>query len=255
MKFFLGIDWGGTYIKAGLVGPTGKIIKKKIYTSKNLRQKKSFIRNIELLVEEFGKDKIKGIGIGAPGIINTKKGFIYYLPNITGWKNYPLKRVLEKRLRKPVFINNDANVFGLAESRVGSGKGKSRGIFLTLGTGLGGAVIVDGKLLEGATSAGELGHVPVSLKGKSCGCGSRGCIETYVGNKHLLSRYNRISKPNKSAKEVKDIFDMAKAGNKQAMAVWEDFSYVLGRFLAGMVNVFNPQVIVFGGGVSGAFSL
>ena len=255
MKVFLGIDWGGTYIKAGLVDSQGRIVKKKVYSSNQLRQKQGFIRNLKALLGEFSSFTIKGVGIGVPGIVDVEKGFIYYLPNIPGWEKYPLQSVLKKSLGLPVFIDNDANAFALAEARLGAAKGKRRAIFLTLGTGLGGAIISDGKLLEGKTSATELGHVPINLKGKLCGCGGRGCIETYVGNRYLLSRYARLKKKKHEVKEVKQLFQRGLAGEKEALIVWKEFSHNLGKFLAGMINVFNPQVIIFGGGVSGAFKL
>ena len=274
MNVFLGIDWGGTYIKAGLVDSCGKIIKKKVYSSSQLREKQGFINNLKLLLNDFssftpleisGSKKkrtklltgfnIKGIGIGVPGIVDVEKGFIYYLPNIPGWEKYPLQSVLKKKLNLPVFINNDANAFALAESRLGAGKGKRRAIFLTLGTGLGGAIISDGKLLEGNTSANELGHVPINLAGRLCGCGGRGCIETYVGNRYLLSHYKRLKKNKTKVKDVKELFQRGLDGEGEALVVWKEFSHNLGKFLAGMINVFNPQVIIFGGGVSGAFKL
>lgn len=252
---YLGIDWGGTYIKAGLVNNRGKIVKKRVYVSADFKKKQVFIDKIKWLAESFSKFKIKGIGIGAPGIINIKKGFIYYLPNIPGWKNYPLQSILRERLKLPVFINNDANLFALAESRLGAAKDKSRAIFLTLGTGLGGAVTLDGKILQTEVSAAELGHIPISLSGRRCSCGGQGCVETFLGASFLLARYKQLKKNKANIEEVKEIFDKALAGEKEALIVWKEFSKNLGRFLAGMVNVFNPQVIVLGGGVAGAFRL
>jgi glucokinase len=274
MQTFLGIDWGGTYIKAGLVDAKGKIITKKVYSSRTLKEKSGFVNGLKLLVKSFSGVKIRGVGIGAPGIIDVKRGFIYYLPNIPGWKNYSLGSVLKKQLKIPVAIDNDANAFALAESRFGAAKGKKRAIFLTLGTGLGGGVIFGGKLLEGAVSAAELGHVPINPKGKLCGCGGRGCIETYAGNRYLLRRYRSLkknktgvnpvrdtkgtvdkSKISNGVEDVKQLFERGLAGEKEALIVWQEFSHNLGKFLAGMINVFNPQAIVFGGGVAGAFRL
>jgi len=255
MQAFLGIDWGGTYIKTGVVNNQGKILKKALYSSQALRKKKVFLNELESILRKFSSFNIKGIGIGAPGIINTSNGQIYYLPNVSGWRGYPLQDVLREKLKLPVFVDNDANVFALAEARCGAGKGKSRAIFLTLGTGLGGAIIFNGKILKGAMSALELGHVPIALKGLKCSCGGRGCIETYVGNKYLLSKYRKIKKSKIDIKEVKEIFKKGLAGEKEALMVWKDFSYALGKFLSGMVNIFNPEVIIFGGGVSGAFKL
>jgi len=255
MQAFLGIDWGGTYIKTGIVSSQGKILKKVLYSSQNLRKKEIFLSELESILRKFSSFDIKGVGVGAPGIINTLKGQIYYLPNVPGWKNYPLQDILRKRLKLPVFVDNDANLFALAEARCGAGKGKSRAIFLTLGTGLGGAIIFDRKILEGKMSALELGHVPIALRGIKCSCGGRGCIETYVGNKYLLSKYRKLKKRKTEIKEVKEIYKRALAGEKEALIIWKEFSQNLGKFLSGMVNIFNPEVIIFGGGVSGAFKL
>ena len=255
MGVFLGIDWGGTYIKAGLLDSKGKVIRRIVYASAGLSQKKVFINKIKSLVEEFKASKIKGIGIGAPGIINRDKGFIYYLPNIPGWKNFPLGDVLKKELRLPVYLDNDANVFALAESRYGAAKDASRAIFLTLGTGLGGSIIFNRQILNTEVSALELGHVPISLSNRACGCGGKGCIETFVGSKYLLRRYNSLNKGKDKAKNIKDIFQRALKKEKEALTIWEEFSYALGMFLSGMVNIFNPQVIICGGGVSGAYRI
>ena len=255
MKAYLGIDWGGTYIKAGIIDAKGNIKEKKVFTSNDLRHPKAFVSSVKKLVKCFDRYDIQAVGIGAPGIINVDKGFIYYLPNIPGWKNYPLKKTLERAIKRPVFINNDANIFALAEARLGAAKDVSRALFLTLRTGLGGAVIYNKRILEGTVSASEVGHVPVSLKGRKCGCGGFGCIETFVGNKYLLKRYNQLKKTGKKATEVKEIFQRASRGEKQALQVWEEFSNALGMFLAGMINIFNLQKIIFGGGVSGAFSV
>ncbi len=255
MSVFLGIDWGGTYIKAGVVTSKGKILEKTVYSSSQLKEKSAFISEIKRLKNKFAKYNIKAVGIGAPGIIDIEKGFIYYLPNVSGWKNFPLKAILKKELKTPIFIDNDANVFALAEVRKGAGKGKSRAIFLTLGTGLGGAVIFDGKILEGKTSAAELGHVSISTDGRRCGCGGTGCIETFTGSNYLLERYRQLKKIKVAPKEVKEIFDKARLGEKEAIIIWREFSIHLGKFLAGMINIFNPQIIIIGGGISGAFNL
>ncbi len=254
-KYYLGIDWGGTYIKAGIVNGSGQILAKETFVSETLRDKPVFIEKICSFAADFKKFHIEGIGIGAPGIVDVQKGFIYYLPNVPGWEKYPLAGTLEKKLGISVTVDNDANVFALAETRLGSARGAERVIFLTLGTGVGGAVIFGGKLLEGKISALELGHVPLSLKGKPCGCGGSGCVETFLGNKYLIASYRSLKKDNEKKLEVKDIYKKALGGEKEALFVWREFSTALGKFLAGMVNVFSPEVIVLGGGVSGAFKI
>lgn len=253
-KVYLAIDWGGTYIKAGLVDQQEKLVKKVIISSQDLKNKDCFIRKIQSLINDFSSFNILGLGIGAPGIINRDKGVIYYLPNITGWENYPLKDILTKKLGLPVFLENDACLFALAESRKGAAKGKSSGIFLTLGTGLGGSVLVAGDHKPQLIAA-ELGHVSIDLQGSICGCGGRGCIETFIGSNYLLNRYNALNQGLNPITQVKEIFERAKNRDPKAIIVWEDFSLALGSFLGGMINVFAPEIIVFGGGVSGAFSL
>ncbi|MCF7888308.1 MAG: ROK family protein [Candidatus Omnitrophica bacterium] len=255
MSTYLGIDWGGTYIKAGIIDSKGKILAKKIYSSSKLRESSFFISEIASLLDSFKKYKVKAIGIGAPGLVNIEKGSIYYLPNIDGWKNFPLKKNLEKKVKIPVSVDNDANVFALAEARLGAGKGVSRAIFLTLGTGLGSSVIFDKQILRRKSSALELGHVPISLKKNRCGCGNYGCIETFVGNSYLVKRYNKLVAKKRKVKGVKDIYQRGLKGEKNALCIWKEFSFYLGRFLAGMVNIFNPQAIILGGGVSGAYKL
>lgn len=250
---FLGIDWGGTYIKAGIIDEKNKLLEDIVLSSNEFKRKEVFIEKIENIVKNFNRYNIKAIGIGAPGIIDIKEGFIYYLPNIPGWKNYPLSKVLRKKLNLEVFIDNDANVFALAESRVGIAKEKHTAIFLTLGTGLGGAVLLGGNILRSKTSASELGHIPIDINGKKCSCGGSGCIETFVGAKYILEEYNRLK--NCKAKEVKEIYKAALKNDKIALKIWENFATALGKFLAGLVNVFNPQMIVLGGGVSGAFGI
>ncbi len=255
MKGVLGVDWGGTYIKAGLVTDTGRILRKIVYESTRLRDKNVFIAQLTSLVRELGRNRVRRVGIGAPGIIDIKRGFIYYLPNIAGWKNYPLRDVLQKELGLPVYINNDANAFAVAETRFGAARGARRAICLTLGTGMGGAVVFGGKLLETDVSAHEIGHAPISLRGRACGCGAHGCIETFVGNKYLAGRYRALKRVYTPECDIKSIYQRALQKEAAALKVWEEFSCALGKYLGGLVNIFNPDVIVFGGGISGAFSL
>jgi glucokinase len=254
MKYYLGIDWGGTYLKAGLIDENGVIVGKEVFASSSLCSRQAFIQNIKDIRRKVNRYKVSAVGIGAPGIVNVKKGFIYKLPNIKGWENFPLAKTLSRELKAPVFLSNDAKLFALAEARLGSGKNKERVLCFTLGTGLGSAFIYKGKILEGETSAFEMAHVPISIDGRRCGCGATGCIETYVGANYLLSEYARIKKCLRPA-EVSEIYAMAQQGDAAALKVWRDFSSILGKFLGGMINIFNPEVIVLGGGVAGAFSL
>jgi glucokinase len=255
MNYYLGIDWGGTYIKAGIVDNNGKLLAKEVLVSTKLRKCEIFIAKIKELTQKFKNYKISAVGVGAPGLIDIKRGYLFDLPNVPGWKNFAFKKTLEKAIRLPVFLENDANVFALAEACVGAAKGAKRVLFLTLGTGLGGALIYDGKIMEGDTSAGEVAHFPIVLEGgRQCGCGGKGCIETFTGSNYLLQKYGKLKKC-PPPQEVKVIYERALLGEQEALKVWQDFSYALGMFLSGMINIFNPQRIVLGGGVSGAFDV
>lgn len=258
-KYYLGIDWGGTFIKAGVVDLTGKIHASRVIRTDHLSRRNVFFQKVDGLLYDFRLYSLRGIGVGAPGIINVLKGKIHCLTNVPGWDNYPLRKKLEEKFSLPAFVDNDANVFALAESRFGAAKKYQRAVFLTLGTGLGGAVSNEGKILRGEFSAGELGHVPVSLHGRKCNCGARGCVETMVGSNYLMKRYCKLKNikfdEETAERGVKYIFERAVEGESPALSVWKEFSFGLGRFLAGMINVFNPEIVVFGGGVSGAFKI
>ena len=140
----------------------------------------NFITLIKTFINENKIRNLKGIGIGCPGIIDIKKGLILWLPNIKGWENVPLKKILEKEFECKVYLDNDANLMALGEFKYGAGRGYKNIICLTLGSGLGGGVIIEGRLLHGrGFSSAELGHIPVTLGGRKCSCGNRGCIETF----------------------------------------------------------------------------
>lgn len=254
MANFLGVDWGGTYIKLGVVSKEGKVKLRRVLPSQELCQKDLFINKITDLVERFRGYRLKAIGIGAPGVIDVERGFIYYLPNIKGWRNYPLKEVLERKTNLPVYIDNDANVFTLAESLYGRAKGLKRAIFLTLGTGLGGGLIIEGRVFRGRLSAAELAHLPITKNGRRCGCGARGCIETFVGNRYLERRY-KILKRIKNEVSLKEIFKRMSQAEREALSIGKEFVEYLGRFLSGLINIFNPERIIIGGGVSESLSL
>ena len=254
MKSYIGIDWGGTFLKIGLISSKGKLLKKETILTTNLGTPRVFLKTIKELVDRYRRYNPCAIGIGAPGIVNIPQGFIYYLPNVPGWENYLLAAQLRKLVKLPVIVDNDANVFALAEAYQGAAQNYKRALFLTLGTGLGGAFILNGKILRSTTSAGEFGHVPIQYHGKPCGCGSDGCIERYLSNRQLVFRYKQLKKI-KKAVDVKDIYHRALKKEKQALLIWQEFSGYLGKFLAGMVNIFNPQIIILGGGVSGAIGV
>ncbi len=267
-KVSIGIDIGGTNVKLGLVDEKGSVLLNDTFLTKSASSKSQLldklVGHIEMLRAEANHRKLKlvGIGIGAPGAIDVEHGFVYFFPNIPGWENTPLKKILEKKLKLPVFVDNDANAMALGEFYFGAGKNVKHMIALTLGTGVGGGLVLDGKLFHGpAFSAAEIGHMVVDPDGPVCGCGNRGCIETFVGNGYFVKEVKRkldsgeksvLTRWLQEGKELspKLVQEAARAGDRFAKEQWEITGERLGTFLAGLVNLLNPEKIVIGGGVA-----
>ncbi len=251
----IGIDLGATNIKIGLL-LRNKIVFKKTLPTQSFSSRHGLIdglcRSIESIFPavKIKKEKVCGIGIGLPGPVDSKRGIAHYFPNIKGWRNVPLRRLIEKRTGLKVFIDNDANLMTLAEARLGAARGKRNVVGITLGTGVGGGIIVEGNLYRGSSlTAGEIGHIPVNENGPVCGCGASACLESYIGNRRILRSAQRIF-GNKITLEK--LSSLARRGNLEARRIWKDAAVHLGVALSGMINFFNPDTIVIGGGVANA---
>ena len=223
------------------------------------------IKATTLLKDEAAKQNwtVLGIGLGTPGIVDeTNRIVLGGAENIVGWENIDVASLMEKQMNLPVVVGNDANLMGLGETKYGAGRGCTHVVFLTVGTGIGGAVIIDGKLFNGYANRGtELGHVPLIANGERCACGAIGCLEHYASTAALTRRFSAL------AKEQNLRFDTEINGELIVRLYHEDFPlavecmnehfYYLGRGIAGFVNIFSPQRIVIGGGVaeSGSFYL
>lgn len=254
----LGIDIGGTNIKVGLVNSSGKVFARtNLATRTFVRNKTKLINALvnclqDILQENrLTKRDILGIGVGLPGLIDAERGIVNFLVNIPGWKKVPLKKIIEKRLGIPTFIDNDVNVMTLGEWEFGAGRGIKNLVCITLGTGVGGGLVVNNEIFRGeGFSAGEIGHIPLNEKGPKCNCGGYGCLETYVGNKYLSKKGQKIFKNKNIALET--ITARASRGDKKAIQFWNETGTHLGNGLAGVVNVFNPTCIIIGGGIANA---
>lgn len=252
----IGIDLGATRIKMALVDEGGRIFhRREIDTPFNAKRDEiinSIVNNVRDIIKESGvrKRNILGAGIGVPGPVDSKKGIVCYFPNIKGWKDVPLKPILQRRLGLKVNLDNDVNAMTLAEYKFGAGKGALNLVCLTLGTGVGGGIIVNGKIFRGSTMcAGEIGHIPINEKGPRCNCRGIACLERYIGNRYILDRAMRIF-----GKKIrlKELDYLAKRGNRKALRIWEDVGRKLGTALTGVVNLLNPDIIIIGGGVAKA---
>lgn len=255
-KFIIGIDLGGTNLKIGLLDLKYKLRDKKVLSTKRFFKKESLIQAIVDSVYKIIKDNnlnktdILGIGLGLPGPVDVKRGIVHFFPNIPGWKEVNFKSILEKKLKLPIFLDNDANLMSLAESKLGAARGLMNVICLTLGTGVGGGIIIDGTLYRGSSfAAGEIGHVPINEKGPTCNCGGMGCLEAYIGNQRIVKEARRLFRRGIS---LEDLSHLAKKQNKMAIKIWSEVGRRLGVALVGVVNLLNPDGIVIGGGVAGA---
>jgi len=256
--FVIGIDIGGTNTKLGLINSGGKVLLRTTLPTRSfIRNKTELINAIAAAVQAILKKKklarkeIAGIGIGLPGLINMKKGTVNFLVNIPRWENVPLKRIMEQKLRLPVFIDNDVNVMTLGEWKFGAGRGIRNLICITLGTGVGGGLVFNNEIYRGgAFTAGEIGHIPLNEQGFSCNCGGYGCLERSVGSAHLLRKAKSVFKNREISLEK--ITEKARQGDKKAIEFWKEAGRHLGNGLAGVVNLLNPDCLVIGGGIAGA---
>lgn len=255
-KFIIGIDLGGTNLRIALLDSRYKIRDREFQQTRKFIKKEELIAIIVASVDRvIRSNKLKriqvlGVGMGLPGPVDSLKGRVYSLTNIPGWKEVKLKSILQKKLRLPVFIDNDAKLMALAEHRLGAAKGFDNAICLTLGTGVGGGIIANAGLYRGSQNlSGELGHVPINEYGPRCNCRGYGCLESYIGNKRILSEARRSFGRGISLEELSSL---AKKGNKKAGDIWKTVARRLGVALCGAINLLNPDCIVIGGGVAEA---
>ena len=264
----IGVDIGGTHVKLGLVSERGRVLLRDTFLTRQAHSRSEFLQklvtHVEILKAEARTRKLRlaGVGIGAPGPVDVARGFVYFFPNIPGWKNTPLQKILQKKLRVRVRVDNDANAMALGEFRFGAGRGSSNMVALTLGTGVGGGLVLDGKLFHGSDfSAAEIGHMVVDPNGPRCGCGMRGCIETFVGNGYFVKEVRAalragqksiLKKWLREGRELspKLVQEAARRGDAYSKAQWRRTGQRLGMFLAGIVNLLNPERIVIGGGIA-----
>ncbi len=271
---YLGIDIGATLIKVGVVTRAGKLVAKEEFETKKLTSPAHFISMSREVVgrlikeNELEKKSIGGMGIGAPGWVNYSEGVVYDLTNIPGWHGVPLAVELERATKLKSFVDNDANVMAIGEMVFGAGRAYRNVVCLTLGTGVGGAIVIDGKLYRGASGlAGEIGHLTLDMNGRRCVCGAIGCLERYVGIQFIvanaLERLDNQSKRNESillelANNTPEnitpelLSKAAERGDEIAVAVWRDTGHFVGVALAVLVNLLNPECFIIGGGVAKA---
>lgn len=263
-KYYIGIDLGGTFIKGGVVTEEGEILlSDKTPTQSELGETK-VVQNIaalcDALIEKSGvkKQEIVGVGLGVPGLIHSQTGVVVYANNL-GWKNFAVADKLKALVGLPVKVANDANVAALGETKFGCGKAYENTVLVTLGTGVGGGIVIDGKLFEGYRSAGaELGHAVIVAGGEPCTCGRKGCWEAYASATALIRDTKRAMQNNPQSAmwqaggldEVtgKTAFDYANI-DETAKAVVDNYIEKLAVGIVNIANELRPQAVILGGGV------
>ncbi|PIQ84404.1 MAG: transcriptional regulator [Candidatus Omnitrophica bacterium CG11_big_fil_rev_8_21_14_0_20_63_9] len=267
----VGVDFGGTYVKLGLVDQAGRVRHAERLASQTVRSPGAFIEGVSEAVERLGRRVgvrplgLRGVGVGAPGPIDGRRGIVHNLVNVPGWQLVPLKQRLERRLRCPCAVDNDANLYILGEARFGAGRGAKTLVGLTLGTGVGGGIVLDGRVFRGAVgAAAELGHMVIDPQGARCGCGARGCLESHVGTAAILRLarsavqgrariLQRLMQQPGARLTPELVCRAADLGDASARAIWQDVGRWLGIGVANLVNILNPDVVVIGGGVANAW--
>ncbi len=266
--YYIGIDLGGTKIAAGIVDENGKIIKKDSMSTGRTRESEEIVNDICLLIKKLLKDTnlsekdIFSVGIGSPGSLDRDKGIIIANFNLN-FRFVNIRDAIQKTISVPVFVENDANCAAIAESIVGAAKGTDYAVLITIGTGIGGGIIINNKLYVGSNGAGaELGHVVISLNGEVCTCGRKGCWEAYSSATALIRQTKAAVAQNPYSKilelvdgdvnriDAKVAFDAAKLGDETAINVVDRYIDMLADGIANMVNIFQPDIIAIGGGVS-----
>jgi len=250
----LGIDLGGTNIKAAVVTLEGRLVTDRTVETPPSREASDVVGAItalgrELLAEYPG---IERAGIGIPGLVDLDRRLIRYAPNFPNWHDVHFKDMLMKELGIDVRLENDVNCFALAEHRWGAGRDTRFMIGLAVGTGVGGAIIADGELYRGRSgAAGEIGHMSVDMWGPRCNCGNLGCIERYVGEQWFtMAAREELDDP--SIDEPARVSALAETGDERALRFIESRGEILGVVCASLIHIFDPEVIVIGGGISKA---
>lgn len=263
IMYAIGIDIGGTKIAAALVSESGEIIRDLKVPTPAKDSEKIADAVVDLINELASGQQVTAVGVAAAGFIDAERANIVYAPNLS-WRNEPLKAKLEARVNLPVFIDNDANAAGWAEFRFGAGRGVKHMVMLTVGTGVGGAVVVDGHLLRGGFGiAAELGHINLVPNGEPCGCGQLGCLESYGSGTALLNAAKRLASSGDPAgarlAELQadageltgqEVYQAIQDGDAGTLALLADLGAALGRAVASLTAVLDPELVVIGGGVS-----
>ncbi|MGI5823605.1 MAG: ROK family protein [Dethiobacteria bacterium] len=270
MQYLLGVDLGGTNIQVALAKKGGKILRSQQFPTGAAAGRENVWHNLLAglgTVLEQGlvpRERLAGVGVCTAGFFDYYSRTIISSPNLPGWEGFPLEKELERELARPVLVENDANAAAFGEFIFGAGKGKRNMVNITLGTGIGGGIIIDGDLYRGSGGfAGEIGHLPILPGGPLCGCGRRGCLECLASGS-AIAREGRAVITGEARTILREmvgdqeeltayhVFKAAKQGDTEAAGIVTRAACYLGQALAAVVNLLNPEIITLGGGMAAA---
>jgi glucokinase len=269
-SFAIGVDLGGTNLRVAAVDDAGRLLEK-VTSGTEVTRGRDYVINdmatviLDLAVKFEERGVLAGIGVGVPGIIDLATGMLRQSPNLPGWEDYPVQAEIEERLKTKVILENDANAAALGESWLGAARDFDSMCMLTLGTGVGGGVVLKGDVWRGMTGmAGELGHITIDPNGPPCGCGNRGCLEQFASATAIKRMAVELIESGHAAEleraaegnvefGAKTVYQMAVQGDEPAKALFRRAGWALGIAVADLVNIFNLPIVVVGGGVSSAW--
>jgi glucokinase len=267
-KVFLAADLGGTNLRMAVVDASGRVVYRNRRGTPSSGDQEDIISAIHSSIDECRREldgdfEFAAFGAAVPAIVNSTEGIIHRSPNLPELNDLHFVRRFTEELRIPVVLENDANSAAVGERWKGASQGVRNSIHVTLGTGVGGGIIIDGELVRGVDgTAGEIGHIAVEPEGYPCGCGSRGCVEQYSSAsaivrlaKELMSEFPETSLRSNLELTPLDVYTAGVEGDRLSLEVFRLFGTYLGITLGGLVNVLNPEVIVFGGGASAGWGL
>jgi glucokinase len=270
--FAIGVDLGGTNLRVAVITAQGELLEKVRASTKALRVSDRVLDVMageirRLSAKHSGLGPLLGIGVGIPGILDLITGVLRKSPNLPGWEDCPVRAEIERRIGTPVVLDNDANAAAMGEYWLGAGRGHESLFMFTQGTGVGGGIVLNGKIWHGMTGmAGEPGHITVEPDGPPCACGNRGCLEQYAGATAIMRMASEAaasgSAPGLARAMRKDpsfgaqnLHVLALSGDQAALEIFRRAGRALGIAVSGMINVLNVSVYCFGGGVAGAWDL
>jgi glucokinase len=257
-KYSIGVDLGGTNLRAAALDESGKMLDKIAESTAVLAGREALLSAIVASIEDLrarlAGHKLAGVGIGVPGFILIEKGLVVGSNNLPYLENYPIRDEIEQRLGTKVILENDANAAALGEKWMGAGRDVDDLVLLTLGTGIGGGIIIGGRVLHGHLGmAGELGHLTVSPNGNPCGCGNTGCLEKHASATAISAMARLLGLGHDIDSE--EVYELAKGGNERAISIFRSMGSALGIILASLVNIFNFPLYLLSGGPLPAWDL